>query len=89
MNASYESGNGSLQNGKGDTGRMDSALKRRYHWLMTIITVAVMVCGIAQMMNIQAFNGQEHTAVGNATSEPTYLDLHPRGDAASSWIKRG
>jgi len=66
---------------------MNSKLIRRTHFVLIALVAVIVICFIIQTMHVYNFNNTVHTNSGNASDEETYIDVHPRGDATSSWYK--
>lgn len=57
-------------------------------WILNGLFVVVAVLFIADVLYINHFNRQEHTAESNSESQTTYLSVDKRKETTGSWVKR-
>ena len=67
---------------------MKAKLSRYFKLILILCPVLILILIIIQFVSISRFNSHVYTVKGQDDSLKTWMDLDPRKDSTSSWLKR-
>ena len=67
---------------------MKAKLSRYFKFILILCPVLILILIIIQFVSISRFNSHVYTVKGQDDSLKTWMDLDPRKDSTSSWLKR-